>query len=131
MKDEESLNVTYDESPSPSRPSPLVDDNLVEEEAIEVSGKKHLGDDIEKETLEIDEIVNIKESKNHPLNNVKENQKKDKIGSKSDKNGKRGEARKSQKQLQSIEKEKLKKMQVEWPDMQNHTKLFKKEEKKD
>nr|GEW93955.1 integrase, catalytic region, zinc finger, CCHC-type, peptidase aspartic, catalytic [Tanacetum cinerariifolium] len=37
---------------------------------------------------------------------VKENQEKDKIGSKPDKNGKRGEARKSQKQSQSIKQEK-------------------------
>nr|GEW23836.1 hypothetical protein [Tanacetum cinerariifolium] len=44
---------------------------------------------------------------------VKEYQEKDKIGSKPDKNGKRGEARKSQKQLQSIKQEKLKKTQVE------------------
>nr|GEX61448.1 hypothetical protein [Tanacetum cinerariifolium] len=43
--------------------------------------------------------------------------KKNKIGSKPDKNGKRGEAGKSQKQLQSIKKEKLKKMQKEGPDL--------------
>nr|GEU58698.1 hypothetical protein [Tanacetum cinerariifolium] len=46
---------------------------------------------------------------------VKEYQKRDKIGSKPDKNGKRGEAGKIQKQLQSIKKEKLKKMQKEGP----------------
>nr|GEU37338.1 reverse transcriptase domain-containing protein [Tanacetum cinerariifolium] len=61
---------------------------------------------------------------------VKENQEKDKIESKPDKNRKRGEARKSQKQLQSIEKEKLKKIQVEGPKMQTLTKLLKKEERK-
>nr|GEV19499.1 reverse transcriptase domain-containing protein [Tanacetum cinerariifolium] len=49
---------------------------------------------------------------------VKEYQEKDKIGSKLDKNKKHGEARKSQKQLQSIKKEKLKKMQKEGPEMQ-------------
>nr|GEX50426.1 reverse transcriptase domain-containing protein [Tanacetum cinerariifolium] len=49
--------------------------------------------------------------------------KKDKIGSKPDKNGKRGEAGKSQKQLQWIKKEKLKKMQKEGPEMQSHSKL--------
>nr|GEY60455.1 hypothetical protein [Tanacetum cinerariifolium] len=49
---------------------------------------------------------------------VKENQEKDKIGSKPDKNGKRGEAWKSQKKLQSREKEKLKKMQVEGLEIQ-------------
>nr|GEU71771.1 hypothetical protein [Tanacetum cinerariifolium] len=51
------------------------------------------------------------------LTMVKEKPEKDKIGSKPNKNGKRGEAEKSQKQLQSIEKEKLKKMQVEGPKM--------------
>ncbi|GKD66143.1 hypothetical protein Tco_1308251 [Tanacetum coccineum] len=34
MKVEESLNVTFDESPSPPKTSPLEDDDLVEEEAI-------------------------------------------------------------------------------------------------
>nr|GFA94552.1 hypothetical protein [Tanacetum cinerariifolium] len=48
-------------------------------------------------------------------NEVKENQEKDKIGSKPDKNGKRGEARKSQKQLRLKEEEKLKKTKKEWP----------------
>nr|GEZ12902.1 hypothetical protein [Tanacetum cinerariifolium] len=52
---------------------------------------------------------------------VKENQENDKIRSKPDKNEKRSEAGKSQKQLQSREKEKLKKMQVERPEMQNPT----------
>nr|GFB25075.1 hypothetical protein [Tanacetum cinerariifolium] len=52
---------------------------------------------------------------------VKDRQEKDKIGSKPDKNGKRGEAKKSQKQLLSREQEKLKKMQVEGPKMQNPT----------
>ncbi|GKA53902.1 retrovirus-related pol polyprotein from transposon TNT 1-94 [Tanacetum coccineum] len=35
MKVEESLNVTFDETPLPSKTSPLEDDDLVEEEAIE------------------------------------------------------------------------------------------------
>ncbi|GJX70020.1 hypothetical protein Tco_0307191 [Tanacetum coccineum] len=35
MKVEESLNVTFDETPPPSKTSPLEDDDLVEEEAIE------------------------------------------------------------------------------------------------
>ncbi|GJS38167.1 retrovirus-related pol polyprotein from transposon TNT 1-94 [Tanacetum coccineum] len=68
-KIEESLNVTFDETPSPSKTSPLVDDDLDEEEAIKVTKKKILENDIEDETLEIDEIVNIKESRNHPLKN--------------------------------------------------------------
>ncbi|GJY89900.1 retrovirus-related pol polyprotein from transposon TNT 1-94 [Tanacetum coccineum] len=69
-KIEESLNVTFDETPPPSKTSPLVDDDLDEEEAIKVTEKKNLENDIKDETLEIDEIVNIKESRNHPLENV-------------------------------------------------------------
>ncbi|GKB33784.1 retrovirus-related pol polyprotein from transposon TNT 1-94, partial [Tanacetum coccineum] len=69
-KVEESLNVTFNETPPPSKTSPLVDDDFDEEEAIKVTEKKNLENDIEDETLEIDEIVNIKESKNHPLENV-------------------------------------------------------------
>ncbi|GKA98651.1 hypothetical protein Tco_0826588 [Tanacetum coccineum] len=37
MKVEESLNVTFDETPPPPKTSPLEDDELVEEEAIEFS----------------------------------------------------------------------------------------------
>ncbi|GJW89721.1 retrovirus-related pol polyprotein from transposon TNT 1-94 [Tanacetum coccineum] len=69
-KVEESLNMTFDETPPPSKTSPLVDDDLDEEEAIKVTEKKNLENDIVDETLEIDEIVNIKESRNHPLENV-------------------------------------------------------------
>ncbi|GJZ91239.1 copia protein [Tanacetum coccineum] len=67
MKIEESLNVALDETPPPSKTSPLVDDDLDEVEAIKVTEKKNLENDIEDETLEINEIVNIKESRNHPL----------------------------------------------------------------
>ncbi|GKA01299.1 retrovirus-related pol polyprotein from transposon TNT 1-94 [Tanacetum coccineum] len=69
-KVEESLNVSFDETPPPSRTSPLVNDDLDEEEAIKVTEKKNLENDIEDETLEIDEIVNIKETRNHLLENV-------------------------------------------------------------
>ncbi|GJZ65756.1 retrovirus-related pol polyprotein from transposon TNT 1-94 [Tanacetum coccineum] len=69
-KVEESLNMTFDETPPPSKTSPLVDDDLDEEEAIKVTKKKNLENDIEDETLKIDKIVNIKESRNHPLENV-------------------------------------------------------------
>ncbi|GJX08811.1 retrovirus-related pol polyprotein from transposon TNT 1-94 [Tanacetum coccineum] len=72
-KVEESLNVTFDETPQPSKTSPLVDDDLDKEEAIKVTEKKNLENDIVDETLEIDEIVNIKEPRNHPLENVIEN----------------------------------------------------------
>nr|GEU71412.1 retrovirus-related Pol polyprotein from transposon TNT 1-94 [Tanacetum cinerariifolium] len=72
-KIEEPLSVIFDETPLPSKTSPLVDDDLDKEEAIKVTEKKNLENDIEDETLEIDEIVNIKESRNHPLeNNVDE-----------------------------------------------------------
>nr|GEX53017.1 retrovirus-related Pol polyprotein from transposon TNT 1-94 [Tanacetum cinerariifolium] len=69
-KIEESLNVTFDETPPPSKTSPMVDDDLDEEEAIRATEKKNLENVVEDETLKIDEIVNIKESKNHPLENV-------------------------------------------------------------
>ncbi|GJT38795.1 retrovirus-related pol polyprotein from transposon TNT 1-94 [Tanacetum coccineum] len=67
-KVEESLNMTFDENPPPSKTSPLVDDDLDEEEAIKVPEKKNLKNDIEDETLEIDKIVNIKESKPKNVN---------------------------------------------------------------
>nr|GEW35353.1 zf-CCHC domain-containing protein/DUF4219 domain-containing protein/UBN2 domain-containing protein [Tanacetum cinerariifolium] len=69
-KVKESLNVTFDETPPPSKTSPLVDDDLDEEESIKVVEKKNLENNIVDETLEMDEIVNIKESRNHPLENV-------------------------------------------------------------
>ncbi|GJW39264.1 putative reverse transcriptase domain-containing protein [Tanacetum coccineum] len=69
-KIEESLNVTFDETPPPSKTSPLVDDDLDEEEAIREIEKKKLENVVKDEALEIDEIVNIKESRNHPLENV-------------------------------------------------------------
>ncbi|GJX69354.1 hypothetical protein Tco_0305081 [Tanacetum coccineum] len=69
-KVKESLNVTFDETPTHSKTSPLVGDDLDEEEAIKVTEKKNLENNIVDETLEIDEIVNIKESRNYPLENV-------------------------------------------------------------
>ncbi|GJT52979.1 putative ribonuclease H-like domain-containing protein [Tanacetum coccineum] len=69
MKIEESLNVTFDETPPPSKTSPLVGDDLDEDQAISIAKKKNLENDIEDETLEVDKIVNIKESKNHSLEN--------------------------------------------------------------
>nr|GEW06065.1 integrase, catalytic region, zinc finger, CCHC-type, peptidase aspartic, catalytic [Tanacetum cinerariifolium] len=61
---------------------------------------------------------------------VKDKQEKDKIGSKPNKNGKRGEAEKRQKQFQSIKKEKLKKMQKERPKVQSPTSYIKERRKK-
>ncbi|GJX02484.1 retrovirus-related pol polyprotein from transposon TNT 1-94 [Tanacetum coccineum] len=64
------LNVTFDETPLPPKASPLEDDELVEEEAIEVSKTKPIGNHLEYISLENNQIVNIKESKTHPLENV-------------------------------------------------------------
>nr|GEU69128.1 reverse transcriptase domain-containing protein [Tanacetum cinerariifolium] len=69
-KFKESINVIFDKTPPPFKTSPLVDDDLDEEEAINVTKKKNLENNIKDETLEIEEIVNIKESRNHPLENV-------------------------------------------------------------
>ncbi|GJV49178.1 hypothetical protein Tco_1439390 [Tanacetum coccineum] len=60
-KIEESLNVTFDETPPPSKTSPLVGDDLDEEEAIREIKKKNLENVVEDGNLEIDVIVNIKE----------------------------------------------------------------------
>ncbi|GKA62374.1 retrovirus-related pol polyprotein from transposon TNT 1-94 [Tanacetum coccineum] len=68
-KVKESLNVTFDETPPPPKTSPLEDDDLVEE-AIEVSKTRPLGNDLEEKSLENNEIINIKESKSLPLENV-------------------------------------------------------------
>ncbi|GJW37183.1 retrovirus-related pol polyprotein from transposon TNT 1-94 [Tanacetum coccineum] len=59
---EESLNVTFDETPPPPK-TPLEDDDLVEEEAIKDSEIKLLSNEVEDKSLEDDEIINIKESK--------------------------------------------------------------------
>ncbi|GJW86706.1 retrovirus-related pol polyprotein from transposon TNT 1-94 [Tanacetum coccineum] len=70
MKVEESLNVKFDEIPPPTKLSPLVDDDVGEEEAIIKKTKIVNINNEEDESIEIDEIVNIKESKNHPLDQV-------------------------------------------------------------
>ncbi|GKA63322.1 hypothetical protein Tco_0762928 [Tanacetum coccineum] len=70
MKVEESLNVTFDESPPPTKLSPLVDDDVGEEEAIENNTKVVNYSNKEDESIEVDEVVNVKESKNHPLEQV-------------------------------------------------------------
>ncbi|GJX65886.1 hypothetical protein Tco_0300229 [Tanacetum coccineum] len=67
MKVKESLNVTFHESPSPTKLSSLVDDDVGEEEAIKKNTKVVNNNNVEYESIEVDEIVNIKESKNHPL----------------------------------------------------------------
>ncbi|GJT01532.1 retrovirus-related pol polyprotein from transposon TNT 1-94 [Tanacetum coccineum] len=57
MKIKESLNVTFDENLLHSKRSPLVDDDLDKEEAIKVTKKKNLENDIEDETLEINDVL--------------------------------------------------------------------------
>ncbi|GKA51162.1 retrovirus-related pol polyprotein from transposon TNT 1-94 [Tanacetum coccineum] len=73
MKFEESLNVTFDEGPPPTKLSRLFDYDVGEEEAIENNIKVVNNNNIEDESVEIDEVTNIKESKNHPLEQVIEN----------------------------------------------------------
>ncbi|GJR66847.1 retrovirus-related pol polyprotein from transposon TNT 1-94 [Tanacetum coccineum] len=70
MRVEESLNVTFDETPPPPKTSPLKDDDLVKEEAIEVNKTRPLSNDVKDKSLDCNEIINIKESKSHPLENV-------------------------------------------------------------
>nr|GEW25175.1 copia protein [Tanacetum cinerariifolium] len=70
MKVKESLNVTFDETPPPPKTSTLKDEDLVEEEAIKVNETRPLANDNKDKFLENNEIINIKESKSHPLENV-------------------------------------------------------------
>nr|GEU51991.1 retrotransposon protein [Tanacetum cinerariifolium] len=73
MKVKDSLNVSFDETPPPTKLSPLVDDDVGEEEAIRKNIKIVNTNNEEDESIEVDEIVNIKESKNHPIDQVKRN----------------------------------------------------------
>ncbi|GKD02589.1 retrovirus-related pol polyprotein from transposon TNT 1-94 [Tanacetum coccineum] len=70
MRVEESLNVTFDETPLPPKTSHLEDDDLVEEEAINVNKTRPLSNDVAYKSLVSNEIINIKESKSHPLENI-------------------------------------------------------------
>ncbi|GJU76206.1 retrovirus-related pol polyprotein from transposon TNT 1-94 [Tanacetum coccineum] len=70
MKVKESLNVTFDESPPPTKLSPLVDDDVGKEEAIRKNTKIVNTNNEEDESIEVEEIINIKESNNHPLDQV-------------------------------------------------------------
>ncbi|GJU86128.1 retrovirus-related pol polyprotein from transposon TNT 1-94 [Tanacetum coccineum] len=70
MKVEESLNVTFDETTPPTKLSPLFDDGVGEEEAIRKNTKIVNTNNEEDESIEVDKIINIKESKNHPLDQV-------------------------------------------------------------
>nr|GEY31537.1 zf-CCHC domain-containing protein/UBN2 domain-containing protein [Tanacetum cinerariifolium] len=70
LKLEESLNVTFDKSPHSFKLSPLVDDDVCEEEGIANNTKVVNNNNIDDESIEVEEVVNIKESKNHPLEQV-------------------------------------------------------------
>nr|GEW47991.1 hypothetical protein [Tanacetum cinerariifolium] len=70
MKVKESLNVAFDKSPSPTKLSTLVYDDVGEEEAIRNNTKVVNNNNEEDESIEVDEVVNINESKNHPLDQV-------------------------------------------------------------
>ncbi|GJU27650.1 retrovirus-related pol polyprotein from transposon TNT 1-94 [Tanacetum coccineum] len=65
-----SLNATFDESPPPTKLSPLVDDDVDEEEAIKNNIKVENKNNIDDESIKVDDVINIKESKNHPLGQV-------------------------------------------------------------
>ncbi|GKB05684.1 hypothetical protein Tco_0833879 [Tanacetum coccineum] len=67
MKVEESLNVTFDKSPPPTNLSPLVDDDIGEEETIINNTIVVNNNNEEDESIEVDEVVNIIESKNNPI----------------------------------------------------------------
>ncbi|GKA75141.1 retrovirus-related pol polyprotein from transposon TNT 1-94 [Tanacetum coccineum] len=67
---EESLNVTFDETPPPPKTLPLEDDDLVGEEVIEVNKTRPLGKNVKDKSLESNETINNKESKSHPQENV-------------------------------------------------------------
>ncbi|GKD26495.1 retrovirus-related pol polyprotein from transposon TNT 1-94 [Tanacetum coccineum] len=70
MKVKESLNVTFAESSPPTKLSLLVDDDVGEDEAIKRNVKVVDNNNIEDESVEVDEVVNIKDSKSHPLEQV-------------------------------------------------------------
>ncbi|GJS81871.1 retrotransposable element Tf2 [Tanacetum coccineum] len=57
MKVEESLNVTFDESPPPIKLSPLVEDDIGEEEAIE--RKVKVDHNVDNKSIEVDEILGV------------------------------------------------------------------------
>ncbi|GJU51845.1 hypothetical protein Tco_1221400 [Tanacetum coccineum] len=66
MRIEESLNVRFDESPPP-KSSPLVDDDIIESQIVE----NQIENIEEKENGPLNkEIMNIKESKDHPIKTV-------------------------------------------------------------
>ncbi|GKF76064.1 hypothetical protein Tco_0225508 [Tanacetum coccineum] len=69
MNVKESLNVTFDGNSPPTKLSPLVDDDVGEEDIRKNIKIVNINNE-EDESIEVDEIVNIKESKNHLLDQV-------------------------------------------------------------
>ncbi|GKD65063.1 hypothetical protein Tco_1307171, partial [Tanacetum coccineum] len=55
MNVEESLNMTFDKSPPPTKLSPLVDEHVGEEEAIKNNINIVNNNNIEDESVEVDE----------------------------------------------------------------------------
>nr|GEX59598.1 copia protein [Tanacetum cinerariifolium] len=64
--------MTFDECPPPTKLSPLVDDDVGEEKPIRKNTKINTNNE-EDESIEVEEIVNIKKSKNHQLDQVTRN----------------------------------------------------------
>ncbi|GKF58400.1 hypothetical protein Tco_0171937, partial [Tanacetum coccineum] len=63
-------NQPFDESPPLTKLSPLVDDDVGEEKPIRKNTKIVNTNNEDDESIKVDEIVNIKESKNHLLDQV-------------------------------------------------------------
>ncbi|GJT24092.1 hypothetical protein Tco_0894029 [Tanacetum coccineum] len=63
MKVEESLNMTFDESPPPTKLSPLVDDDVAKKKPLKTIPKLVNNNNKEDELIEVDEIVNIRSPK--------------------------------------------------------------------
>nr|GEW97837.1 putative ribonuclease H-like domain-containing protein [Tanacetum cinerariifolium] len=91
------------------------DDTVMDDE----SNQGRMIDEMDK-----DDVVALMDDKKDEEAKVKENQEKDKIGSKPDKNGKRVEAGKSLKQMQLKEEEKPKKTQKEWSKTHTRSKSY-------
>ncbi|GJY95394.1 retrovirus-related pol polyprotein from transposon TNT 1-94 [Tanacetum coccineum] len=56
MKVKKSLNVTFDESPRPTKLSPLVDDDVGEEKALENNTKVVNNNNVDDESIEVDKV---------------------------------------------------------------------------
>ncbi|GJZ45395.1 retrovirus-related pol polyprotein from transposon TNT 1-94 [Tanacetum coccineum] len=68
LKIEESLDVTFDESLPKSRTSPLVDDDMIEEQVVQNHDKtQNSNSDLEKD---IPRVENIREIRDHPIDQV-------------------------------------------------------------